>query len=92
MLDLRSMSDEEFTVLVTPSVPQTTMHVTVEGSGKILLSSRVAAKLSKIPVRICFNQDYTAMQNISEYWKAGRRQHHIPEKWKKRRPECGRKA
>ena len=46
MLDLRSMSDDEFTVLVTPTVPQTTMRVTVEESGKILLSSKVAAKLS----------------------------------------------
>ena len=61
MLDLRSMSDDEFTVLVTPTVPQTTMRVTVEESGKILLSSKVAAKLSQTPIRIYFNQDYTAM-------------------------------
>ena len=91
MLDLRSMSDDEFTVLVTPTVPQTTMRVTVEESGKILLSSKVAAKLSQTPIRICFNQDYTAMQISASIGKPGR-QHHIPEKWKKRRPECGRKA
>lgn len=41
MLDLRSMSDEEFSVLVTPSVPQAAMYVRVEESGKILLSSKV---------------------------------------------------
>lgn len=29
MLDLRSMSDEEFSVLVTPSVPQAAMYVRV---------------------------------------------------------------
>ena len=51
MLDLRSMSDDEFTVLVTPTVPQTTMRVTVEESGKILLSSKVAAKLSQTPMQ-----------------------------------------
>lgn len=62
MLDLRSMSDEEFTVLVMPSVPQTAMRVTVEESGKVLLSSKIAARLSRIPIRICFNRDYSAIQ------------------------------
>ena len=62
MLDLRSMSDEEFTVLVIPSVPQTAMHVTVEESGKISLSSKVAEKLSQIPVQIYFKRDYSAIQ------------------------------
>ena len=55
MLNLRSMSDEEFT-------PQAAMHITVEESGKISLSSKVAEKFAKIPVRIQFNQDYTAIQ------------------------------
>ena len=54
MLDLRSMSDDEFTVLVTPTVPQTT-----------------AAKLSQTPIRICFNQDYTAMQISASIGKPG---------------------
>ena len=71
MLDLRSMSDDEFTVLVPPTVPQTTMRVTVEESGKILLSSKVAAKLSQTPIRICFNQDYTAMQISASIGKPG---------------------
>lgn len=62
MLDLRSMSDEEFTVLVTPIVPQATMRVIVEETGGILLSSKIAEKLSKTPVLIQFNQDYTAIQ------------------------------
>lgn len=72
MLDLRSMSDDEFTVLVTPTVPQITMRVTVEESGKILLSSKVAAKLSQTPIRICFNQDYTAMQISASIGKLGK--------------------
>lgn len=71
MLDLRSMSDDEFTVLVTPTVPQITMRITVEESGKILLSSKVAAKLSQTPIRICFNQDYTAMQISASIGKLG---------------------
>lgn len=62
MLDLRSMSDEDFSVLVTQSVSRTTMRVTVSESGAILFSSKVAEKLSKIPVRIQFNRGYTAIQ------------------------------
>lgn len=62
MLDLRSMSDEEFTVLVTPSVPQAAMYVTVEESGKVYLSSKVAEKIARKPVHIRFNRDYTALQ------------------------------
>ena len=48
MLDLRSMSDEEFSVLVTPSVPQAAMYVRVEESGKILLSSKGKRKTSPL--------------------------------------------
>lgn len=62
MLDLRSMSDEEFSVLVTPSVPQAAMYVTVEESGKVLLSGKVAERVAKKPVHIRFNRDYTAIQ------------------------------
>ena len=56
------MSDEEFSVLVTPSVSQAAMYVRVEKSGKILLSSKVAEKVAKTPVHIRFNKDYTAVQ------------------------------
>lgn len=71
MLNLESMSDEEFSVLVTPSVSPVTMHVTVEESGKIILSSKVAEKLSKIPVRVQFNQDCTAIQISQTTVEAG---------------------
>ena len=71
MLDLESMADEEFSVLVTPSISQVTMHVTVEESGKIILSSKVAEKLSKIPVRVQFNQDCTAIQISQTTVEAG---------------------
>lgn len=40
MLDLSGMSDEEFTVPVTSSVPETTMRGAVEEFGKVLLSSK----------------------------------------------------
>ena len=30
MLDLKNMPDEEFSILVTPSAPQTVMYVRVE--------------------------------------------------------------
>ncbi len=42
MLDLKSMSDEEFSILVTPSAPQAAMYVKVEETGNVALSSKVA--------------------------------------------------
>ena len=38
MLDLRSMSDDEFSILVTPSVPQAAMYVRIEENGNVGLS------------------------------------------------------
>lgn len=58
-MDLKSMSDEEFSILVTPSAPQAAMYVKVE---EVALSSKVAEKLVKIPVQIRFNKDCTAIQ------------------------------
>lgn len=62
MLDLRSMSDEEFTIVVTPSVPQAATHITIDESGKVLLSSKIAEKFAKKPVQLRFNKDFTAIQ------------------------------
>lgn len=62
MLNLKAMSDEEFNILVTPSLPRTVMYVKVEENGSVLLSSKVTEKLSKIPVQIRFNRDCTAIQ------------------------------
>ena len=62
MLDLKNMPDEEFSILVTPSAPQTVMYVRVEETGSVLLSSKVAEILAKIPVQLRFNKDCTALQ------------------------------
>ena len=62
MLDLKNMPDEEFSILVTPSAPQAAMNVKVEETGSVLLSSKVAEKLAKMPVQIRFNKDCTAIQ------------------------------
>ena len=62
MLNLKSMPDEEFSILVTPSVPQAAMNVKIEENGNVSLSSKVAEKLVKIPVQIRFNKDCTAIQ------------------------------
>lgn len=62
MLDLKSMSDEEFSILVTPSAPQAAMHVKVGETGNVALSSKVTEKLVKIPVQIRFNKNCTAIQ------------------------------
>ena len=62
MLDLKSMLDEEFSILVTPSAPQTAMYVKVEETGNVSLSSKVAEKLVKLPIQSRFNKDCTAIQ------------------------------
>lgn len=62
MLDLRSMSDEEFAIVVTPSAPQTATHITIDESGKVLLSSKVAEQFAKKSVQLRFNKDFTAIQ------------------------------
>ena len=49
MLDLKRMPDEEFSILVTPSVPKTVMYVKVEENGNALLCSKAAERLAKIP-------------------------------------------
>lgn len=64
MLDLRSMSDEEFTIVVTPSVPQAATHITIDESGKVLLSSKVADQFARKPVQLKFNKDFTAIQLV----------------------------
>ena len=62
MLNLKNMTDEEFSILVTPSTPQAAMYVKVEETGCVQLSSKVAEKLAKLPVQIRFNKDCTAIQ------------------------------
>ena len=62
MLDLKNMPDEEFSILVAPSAPRTVMYVRIEEDGSVLLSSKAAEKLVKIPVQIRFNKNCTAIQ------------------------------
>ena len=62
MLDLKSMSDADFGILVTPSVSQPAMYVRVEENGSVLLGSNVARTFSKIPVQIRLNKGCTALQ------------------------------
>ena len=61
-LDLKRMPDEEFSILVTPSVPKTVMYVKVEENGNALLCSKAAERLAKIPDQLRFNKDCTAIQ------------------------------
>lgn len=51
MLDLKNMTDEEFSILVTPSAPQAAMYVKIEETGSVLLSSKVAEKWQRCPSR-----------------------------------------
>ncbi len=62
MLDLKNIPDEEFSILVTLAAPQTVMYVSVEETGSVLLSSKVAEILAKVPAQLLFNKDCTATQ------------------------------
>lgn len=62
MLDLKSMSDAEFCVVVTPPVPRATMQVTLHETGKVALSRKLAEQFSGKPVDIRFNKARTAIQ------------------------------
>ena len=62
MLDLRNMTDEEFSIIVTPSTPQTAMQITINESGKVAMSGKLAQKFSKKPVQLRFNRDFSAIQ------------------------------
>lgn len=64
MLNLRSMSDEEFAVVVTPSLPEVASHITIDASGKVLLSSKIAERFAKKPVQLQFNRDFSAIQLV----------------------------
>ncbi len=65
------MSDEEFAIVVTPSVPQTATHITIDEFGKVLLSSKVADQFAKKPVQFRFNWDFTAIQLVQLSAEAG---------------------
>ena len=62
MLDLKRMLDEDFSILVTPSIRQNVMSVKIEETGHILLCAKVAALFAKQPVQIRFNNDCSAIQ------------------------------
>lgn len=48
-MDLKRMPDEEFSILVTPSVPKTVMYVKVEENGNALLCSKAAENQCQMP-------------------------------------------
>lgn len=62
MTELKKMLDEEFEILIVPTIPQTATYVKVEADGYITLSSKIAEKFKKTPVQIRLNQDCTAIQ------------------------------
>lgn len=56
------MTDEEFCVVITPSAPQSNLQVTIDESGHVQLSSRLAKQFAKRTVKLGFNQNCTALQ------------------------------
>ena len=62
MLNLKSMRDEEFCVIVKPPVARISMQVTIDEGGNVSLSAKLAEQFAKKPVQIRLNQEATAIQ------------------------------
>lgn len=62
MLDLKNMSDAEFSILVTPSVTQSILQVRIDENDRVQLGSKLAKQFGNKPVQLRFNPDFTALQ------------------------------
>ena len=62
MLDLRTMSDEEFSIVVRSSAPQSTLQVTFNENGYVQFNSKLAEKFARKIVQLGFNPGFTALQ------------------------------
>ena len=63
MLDLRRMTNEDFSVPVMPAAPTSArLFVTVNREGKIHLCEKLAAVFAKRPVKVSFNPQASAIQ------------------------------
>lgn len=62
MLDLRNMSDEEFSIIVRSSAPQSILQVTFDENGYVLFNSKLAEKFAQKTVQLGFNPNFTALQ------------------------------
>ena len=51
MLDLKNMTDEEFSILVTPSAPQAAMYVKVEETGSVCSAVKWQKNWQRCPSR-----------------------------------------
>ena len=84
-LDLKRMPDEEFSILVTPSVPKTVMCVKVEENGNALLCSKAAERLAKIPRSTSIQQ---RLHRHPALCCRQRKQRNIPQKRQKNNAKC----
>ena len=64
MLDLRNIPDEDFSIVVTAPTTRPVLQVTINESGMVLLSSKLATQIIGKTVQLSFNPNYTAMQII----------------------------
>ena len=62
MLDLRNMSDEEFSIVVRSSAPQSTLQGTFNENGYVQFNSKLAEKFARKIVQLGFNPGFTALQ------------------------------
>lgn len=62
MLDLRNMSDAEFSIFVASSAPQSILQVTIHEDDHVQLNSKLANQFAKVPVQLRLNPDFTALQ------------------------------
>ena len=56
------MSDEEFSIVVRSSAPQSTLQVTFNENGYVQFNSKLAEKFARKIVQLGFNPGFTALQ------------------------------
>lgn len=61
-MEWKNIPDEEFSILVKPTVTQPVTFAKVSADGYISLSCKIAEKFGKKPVQIRLNRDCTAIQ------------------------------
>lgn len=62
MLDLASMTNDDFCTPITPSPSRAAAQIVIDESGMVFLSHKLALKFSKRPVQLRLDKTRTAIQ------------------------------
>ena len=88
MLDLRNMSDEEFSIVVRSSAPQSMLQVTFDENGYVQFNSKLAEKFARKMVQLGFNPSFTALQVVCTEEPIDESKYIFPKNGRKKIPEA----